>query len=432
MATKRPALPSQPFLRLSAVAWLLLWLNLNSGPWNLADRSGPWGQLNALRASVPLVILFLVMIWAATNRTDRNAPRFGFSSLRWLQIYSLLALAAGILSSRPAYALYFGLAHFLAVTTATRLFRAIPSFNTTRMWLVANLILTTLWAAAVIWVGRHIIFGGGTSAYGIYNELEEVAGMPMSRSSGIARFAAVPLICAAVMACRDRGGRRAIWFIFAVFFAFVMYRMQSRGALAGVSAALGCLGVLAPRRRGPPIVAGLGIVALLMHPSIRQTVNEYLLRGQDAAEFKSFTGRTYVWGGAGAALATSPIFGTGHFADRLLLGANAHNAVLSASLTAGVVGLMPFLLSWICAWRDGWRLWRLRASLPPFDQNLLLISGGLLVFFTIRSIPETTTAGFSADLLILLPVMAFLEEASRMAPSSFNHPPTNFCRAHPS
>ena len=33
----------------------------------------------------------------------------------------------------------------------------------------------------------------------------------------------------------------------------------------------------------------------------------------------------------------------------------------------------------------------------------------VLVFFTVRSIPETTTASFSVDLMVMVPVLAFLE-----------------------
>jgi len=426
--SRRPFVIS-PGVSLSAIAWLMLWLNLNSGPWNLSDRAWPWGYLNALRAVLPCFILVLTL--AAGGGAKPVPPGSGLSSLRWLQLYSLLALAAGSLSPRPAYALYFGLVHFLAIAVGVNFGRADPSLATARTWLIANLVITTVWATGVIFVGRHIIFGAGASAYGIYNELEEVAGMPMSRSSGIARFAAVPLIGAATLAWREKGWRRAIWVAAAGLFAFVVYRMQSRGALAGASAALAWLCLLAPRRRWPTRLLALTAVVLAFQPHARRAIYEYAIRGQDIEELRSLTGRTEVWRSAGDALWISPVFGSGHFADRLLLGANVHNALLSAWLTAGIAGLLPFLLSWVCAGRDWWRLWHARHDFPPRDQNYFLISGALLVFFTIRSIPETTTAGFSADLLILLPVLAYLGRAASMVASPLRADAANAKRIGP-
>ena len=133
------------------------------------------------------------------------------------------------------------------------------------------------------------------------------------------------------------------------------------------------------------------------------------MRGQGAEEFKSLTGRTEAWAGAWTAFEESPVLGSGNFADRLLLGAHAHNAFIQALLISGLAGFVPYALSWVCAWRNLARLWSVRQALLPQDQKMFLVVGALLIFFTLRSIPETTTASFSGDLLVMLPVMGWLD-----------------------
>lgn len=235
--------------------------------------------------------------------------------------------------------------------------------------------------------------------------------MPMSRASGVARFAAVPAIVAFALFWRDTGWRRLPWLALFALFGFVIYRMQSRGGLFAAAGALAFLCLAAPRNRwlGVPLV--LLAAGLLLQPGIQSNVSEYVLRGQDAEEFKSLTGRTGAWSDAYVAFKASPLLGSGNFADRLLINAHVHNAFLQALLIAGVVGFVPYLLSWIAAWRNLIRLWSARDSLSPRDQILFLVAGALLVFFTLRSIPETTTASFSVDLLVMLPVMAYLDLA---------------------
>src|SRR5271169_3105613 len=93
------------FLNPVAFLWLLLWLNLNSGPWNLSDRGWPWGYFNALRASLPFVILaaLAALGWCVGTRPRTN----GRESLLYLKVYSLIGLGAGLLSPMPSVALYF-------------------------------------------------------------------------------------------------------------------------------------------------------------------------------------------------------------------------------------------------------------------------------------------------------------------------------------
>ena len=391
------------FLTPAAVLWLLLWFNLNSGPWNLSDRGWPWGYLNALRASLPFVIL-AVMIAIGTKPAGVRR-----GSLFYLKVYSWIGLGAAMLSPAPRFALYFGVVHLLAIVVWSRVAGGVGGSCADRKWLAWNLAIAGVYAVALMYIGRGVIFGHTHTGYGIFAEIDEVAGMPMSRSSGIARFAAVPALAAFALMWREGGWRRWLWFGLFALFGFVIYRMQSRGGLFAAAAALVFLCGFAPRSRWQSAVLLLLLVGLLVQPGIRGAVGDYVMRGQDAEEFKSLTGRTEAWSGAWAAFKESPVLGSGNFADRLLLGTHAHNAFIQALLIAGLAGFVPYVLSWVCAWRNLVGLWSVRQALSTQDQTMFLVAGALLIFFTLRSIPETTTASFSVDLLVMVPVMGWLD-----------------------
>src|SRR5580765_1632303 len=164
--------------------WLLLWLNLNSGPWHFAERSGPWGAGNALRAALGFVIAVAVLLLPG----QRTGPSFRGSvgSLFLLKLYSFSALFGTCFSTNKPIALYFGLAHLLTIAVWEKLLDQNPqSSQPQNFWIAGNLAIAGLYAALVMYFGRAVIFGSAETAYHIIGEIEEVAGMPMSRSSGV-------------------------------------------------------------------------------------------------------------------------------------------------------------------------------------------------------------------------------------------------------
>jgi len=51
----------------------------------------------------------------------------------------------------------------------------------------------------------------------------------------------------------------------------------------------------------------------------------------------------------------------------------------------------------------------LRKTADQLGQRVFLIqAGGVLAFFTVRSIPEVCGAMFGVDLMVMLPVLAYL------------------------
>jgi O-antigen ligase len=152
------------------------------------------------------------------------------------------------------------------------------------------------------------------------------------------------------------------------------------------------------------------VIIVLETPTVLSNrVSEYLERGQTKEEFISMTGRTRAYQNGFAAFWNAPVLGRGQWADRLIIGEHVHNSYLQALLNAGILGGIPYVASWISGWVLFFRLQKRRRLLGPEDRTALLEAGTVMMFFTVRSIPETTTASFAVDLLVMAAVYVYLE-----------------------
>jgi O-antigen ligase len=238
-----------------------------------------------------------------------------------------------------------------------------------------------------------------------------VAEMAMSRSSGIARFAAVPAIIAFSRILQGKRSRRLLWLFPFVVFTAVVITLQSRGAVFGFAAAI-CLVLLVHRAREKMVflVVATLVAALWVDSAIPDRTVEYIYRGQDRVEFLTLTGRTYTWAKGWELFKESPIVGLGPQADRYSLrGAHMHNSYLYALTQSGLLGTIPFVAAWLLAWSQLARLVRKRNEMSTQHRQLLTEAGAVFLFFTVRSIPESTAAFFGVDLLIVVPLLAYFD-----------------------
>ena len=125
--------------------------------------------------------------------------------------------------------------------------------------------------------------------------------------------------------------------------------------------------------------------------------------------FFTLSGRTVVWEAGWNRFKESPIIGYGFHADRLLLGTHMHNAVLHASIQTGLLGTIPFIVALLFGWILLFKGLRNRVQLPVAHQLLLIQTGGILAFLSMRALPESTGAFFGPDWLILGPVLLYLQ-----------------------
>jgi O-antigen ligase len=389
------------------VLWLLLWINLDTGFWLIVkpDTIDEW--ISAIRACLPFLVL-PVSAFLLIRRSTLALP--GMAPSRLLLIYGILAAISGIFSPQPLWAAYWSVTYVATILTAWTFVDGRTPVESARTMLLVTWVFTFLVAAYLGYTSSTLIFGHPMSAYS-----RPEAGLDkMSRASGVARWAAVPGLVCVVRAFYSRRPIAIVGFLAAACFCFfLVFRMQSRGAVFGCIAAIVFSIVLSTRMRRyalPSVILLTVFLFLLESPGvISQTVSDYLRRGQSDELFESMSGRTHAYEHGMRAFADAPIFGRGQWTDRLVFFEHVHNSFLQALLNGGIVGAMPYFASWITGWVMFFRLRNRWKFLSKEDQLCLLESGTVMMFFTVRAIPETTTASFAVDLLVMVAVYVYLE-----------------------
>jgi O-antigen ligase len=189
--------------------------------------------------------------------------------------------------------------------------------------------------------------------------------------------------------------------------------MQSRGAIFGSIAAMVFVLLVSSRMRRyalPFATLAIVLIFLLDSPAtVSGRVASYLERGQTREQFLSMTGRTRAYEHALTAFQDAPIFGRGQWADRMIIHEHVHNSYLQALLNGGIIGGLPYFASWIAGWILFYKLQKRADRLDPDSRIHVLECGAVMMFFTVRAIPETTTASFSVDLLVMVAVYVYFE-----------------------
>jgi O-antigen ligase len=160
-------------------------------------------------------------------------------------------------------------------------------------------------------------------------------------------------------------------------------------------------------------VTGLVLASDLIPGETFQEVSNFLRRGESMEELRTLTGRTRAWEKAWPEILDSPVVGWGFQADRLLIREHVHNTHLYALMTAGFMGGLAFVGGLLWVWLLFFRV--IKSGIAGrFNQETLLIqSGGILAFFTIRGIAEVSGPLFNIDFLVMLPIMAYLSLLDR-------------------
>ena len=400
----------------SLLLWTCLWVNLNSDLGNIRQPHSlnDWQLL--IRAILPFLVIALALLILSGRRSIR-IPMSSPSSL--LLIYGVIALIASVFSPQPTWALYWS-APFLATILAAWTFaNGRDPVLSGRQLLLVTWTATFIVAAILCYQTSNVVFSSAPTAYGV---IDEVNGL--SRTSGVARWAAVPGLVCIIRAFHTRRITFIAFYLSVAAVAFyIVYRMQSRGAVLGSVAALLFVMLVSSRMRryALPFAAVALVAIVLMETSdvVSTRVADYLKRGQSEEEFMSMTGRTRAYQHGIEAFTDAPIFGRGQWADRLTIGEHVHNSFLQAMLNGGILGSIPYFASWAAGWMLFYKLYKRRAKLATNDRVCLLEAGAVMMFFTLRAIPETTTASFSVDLLVMVAVYVYMET---LAISSLRRP----------
>ncbi len=413
-------------LRLAAVPTLCvlaLWGSLNTGPWNLDIdylESGLTGLSNAGRAALPLIILAAWAIYVLARRRFVLRRPTAPEAL-WIY-YAVVMTLSGIQTDPWFDYIYWGLC-YLAVFAVVEMYLSAPASeleaaaSLNRLtWLIAAAVLISIVVAA-----RNSLFQQtplGLSAYDVTNRMPTVSGMPMSRATGISRFAAVPAIIAAAAMFEGKWLTRAFWASVFLLSSFLLWTMQSRGSLTSFVAALAMVAMLSGRKARITVavllIAGVFLIAgdLISSQTLHHLIR-FATRDTSGSHLSDMSGRVSIFRQTWQAILQGPIIGFGPQADRRIVGWNSQNGVLYALLCSGFLGGLGFVGGLLVSW---WMLLRVlfkRDALPPAHRLMLVQVAGLLTFFTVRLYPENAAAVFSADLLLQLPAIVYIAVLNR-------------------
>ncbi len=401
----------------SMVLWGLLWLAIDTGPWNLSRVTGWVGILDALRATFPLCTLVIVLLWGALHLQKPRIPTLAEGGF-W--VYGFLMLLMTVRTTHWFTWGYWGFA-FLAVLAVTQVALSGPDpLGAARRlnwgsWLLATLVLAVL----LVYARNHLFVGSSLSAYGIVNRAGPFLGAAISRSSGLSRLAAVPGILGLLYLIKGRGWIRIVAAVVSLLAIGIIWVMQSRGSLFSFLGAFSFLLLFGGRKaRRWGIFLGIAtLVSILFDLGLGGRlllgIWEHATRDTGLQGFQTMSGRPRIWRHAFRYIARSPWLGYGPQADRRLGIGDAQNLVVYGLLATGIVGTSALLVGFGAAGYAFFRILGKRQWLPPKDQILVIATGAILVFLALRSIPEDGASYFSIDLLLQMPAMAYLAIVSR-------------------
>ena len=384
--------------------WCALWLNLNTGPW-LLGQGGILAAVTFLRVWAPTGVLVICLIAFKGNPHSRRR----LSPTKLLALYGMISAIAAIQSPDPGWATYWSIA-YLASIAVTHLVLSTRSPILATLFLWSTWVLAVIVTMGIIRAGGSYVWAGGAQSYGIEHHIDVI-------SSGVSRWGAICALIFLALSIEIRAWLPRLFLLAGTATGFVMvYKMQSRGSV--FSTVGGVLFLLVSNRKtrrwAVPIVllSMLAVYAYDYRQEVVGNIMTYLERGGDVQGLTSLTGRTAFWEEGLQAFQEAPLLGRGQWADRLVGIGHIHNTFIQALLNGGIVGFIPYILSWIVGWVLFVRVWKRRHSLSHWELISLNTCGAVLAFFTLRAVPETTTASYSPDLLMMLAVYAFLEKTA--------------------
>lgn len=416
-------------LRPEVVLWIMLWGGLNASPVQLGEAVRVIDVVHGLRAFLPLLAGALALGYQIRRRVWPWPLR---SPLGLMTMYGLVGAVASLaFSPQPMISLYWCGVYLSVLAVLGRWLSGPESLpQVARLvrlnWMVVAGIGVVVSAVAV----RAALSRGADSFYNISALVPSLGAMPMSRATGIARYAAViGIVCLAQALAGAGGVRRWLWSAGGAVCTWVLWLAHSAGANL---AFLGGVGLVLLLRVRPRVILGLLFLGSVVAATQPNLIVSRLLRDKTTATLLS--GREEIWVSGIELVRDSPIFGLGFHADRLLLPwpflNHISNAFLHATVQAGIAGSALFAIAWLWGWALLLRLRRERNGRYPAEARVLTVElGGVLAFLTVRALFESSGAFFGVDWLILAPVLAgFQTLASERRPQPEGNPASALLR----
>lgn len=405
-ATSRNAL-------LAVGLWLFLWLGYNSGPEMLMDPRFPTGTadlIQGVRAFFPMLAAWcaLLVIFLRANRLFS----WIIGPLGLLALYAVAGLASSATLSRDTlYSLYFGGNYFAIILVLLAIVLVDDPLSDLAKVLKftwgVGIVLTLGLLGAIPLLGTATVIPeqGDPISLRAYGKVSDVLGMPGTRNTGFARYAAISALVA--LPALLRKGDLAMRVVWGAIFAASMYALIIANGrtetLAFVGGAVMIMAVERGKRTANVLIAIAGAILLGLR-GFYSAFYMYITRtGQ--MDF-TFTGRVSTWEDGWHAIESSPWVGLGFQADRIYVGSHMHNALLHAFIQAGILGGCAILAALLITW---YYLLKYFIFSPPADRSLVPREiPAVFLFVTISSVMESTFAYFSAAWLLSAPIVAYV------------------------
>ena len=397
--------------------YLMLWGGYNTDYGRLSEPGFPRNALDlfhGLRALFPIVAGWLAILTLLARGGGLRRRTFE-GSLGLLALYALIGILSSLFISRePLMGLYWGVQYasvilvlWVSLSEEDSLSRIVRLIKLN--WIIAALLATVL--LGLIWLDPDVTLkvsgtmvvrshgGGGRGS-------EEIFGMASTRSTGVARYAAIAGLAAFTRLMEGSAVSRIAWLLVFILSVFGLVTLQARTALIAFLAGSFLILWLHRSSRALSFVwvplAGL----LLAVTGSYGAFWSYVTRGK--VFDPTLTGRTGTWALGWPLLKESPWLGWGFQADRIYLaGQHMHNALLQALVQTGLLGTIAFVAGIVTAWIVLVRLY-LAPRLPGIAPLPIEIPA-VLAFVTIASITESTVAFFGSVWLLVAPLLAYTQ-----------------------
>lgn len=446
----RPHLSLALAFLLPVVLWVMLWAGLQSASLKaVINPANPVIFLHGVRGLLPFMaasVAIVIICYKLFRQRPRGFPLVG--PLGFTVVYGLIGLVAAFLSPNIWVAIRWVLLYLSVPVVLWAIAWRAPSRESISAlvklnWLLIMTAFAALFIIALIKFDLSSILLSHTSLWkceplGSWHSLTS----GVLRSTGVGRFAAITAIISFSLLWRPNNWR-AIWFL--IFYLSVVF-MMTTGARTSLLGFFGAVPLIAMLHGGKKavIIGAIGLAVLApaawfaeVPQTFAQTciLREYDVTGIAYLEIRTpetlvnfgyldsklsflpkgflrLTGRTSIWATGWEFVKLSPFLGYGFHADRLVMGTHMHNAIMHALIQTGIIGTIPFVAALVVGWVLVYKNSRKLNHLPETHKHLVIQTIGILLFLSVRGIPESTGAFYGIDWLLLAPVLFYLQIVS--------------------
>lgn len=309
-----------------------------------------------LEAVIALVLLKRLMNNQSSWLRELFRGLFGLMSG-----FVAIAVVSTLWSANPPWTLYKSVEYGFDLVLVVSLVLLLPSATEYKkaldwIWIVTGFLMVIAWISAI--VDPQVGF-----SYGLQGSfpLPQLSGVwPDQASNGIGTYGAViaAVALSRMMLCPNKKGSRSWYALVFAFSVATMVMTDCRTAIAGLLVAVVILLFLTRRFFTGAILAGTGATVGFLS-GWGTIVYNYLLRGQQASEVSTLTGRTDWWSVACQFIMQRPFLGWGAFAGGRFVVmphvnhpdlSDVDSSILEPLLDTGMFGLLFILMALLSTW----------------------------------------------------------------------------------